>query len=93
MSRVNTLRKLLSFGDLHRSQIDLAMGGDSFATEDALAELTKSGEVVRKSSSYGVTVFHLRDIARARAFAHPIEATVLVRQRVQIINFPEVSAC
>jgi hypothetical protein len=73
MSRVNALRKLLAVGDLHRSEIDAAMGGDRFATEDALSELTKSGEVKRISSGYGVTMFQLTE--PSRAFVEPIEST------------------
>ena len=75
MSRVNALRKLLAVGDLHRSEIDIAMGGDKLTTEDALAELTKSGEVKRISSGYGVLMFRLTEPSRGRAFVEPIEAT------------------
>lgn len=68
MNRVNALRKLLAVGDLHRSEIDIAMGGDRLTTEDALAELTKSGEVKRVSSGYGVLMFRLTESARVRVF-------------------------
>lgn len=93
MSRTEALRKLLAIGELHRSEIDDAMGGDKSEITHALAELMRSGEVRMVSSGYGVQVCRLTDTARVRAFSDPIEVTVLVRQRVQIINFTEVSPC
>lgn len=93
MSRTDTLRKLLAIGELHRSQIDIAMGGDKTEITHALAELMRNGEVRMVPLAAGVQLCQLTDAARARAFAEPIEATVLVRERVQIVNFPEVSPC
>jgi uncharacterized protein with ACT and thioredoxin-like domain len=93
MNRVDTLRKLLAVGELHRSQIDLIMGGDKTEITHAMDELRRNDEIRMIPIAAGVQLCQLTDLARARAFAQPIETTVLVRQRVQIINFPEVYPC
>ena len=84
-SRAQTLRKLLALGELHRSEIDHAMGGDKPATQLALEELIQAGEVYAAMSSYGTRVYRLRGDRLGTVFA---EVTVTHREVVKVVNFP-----
>lgn len=88
-TRMDILRKLLSFGDMHRSDIVGAMGGDPNDTDAALRELESRGELRHGFDSYSRPVIRLTPPAQARAFA---EVTVVTRRLVEVINFTEETA-
>ncbi len=90
MTRIETLRKLLALGDLHRSEIDLAMGGDKASIAQALSDLMRFGDVVVATGDHGMRVYRLTQQAQSKTYA---EVAVVQTQLVEIINFPEESTC
>ena len=88
MTRIETLRKLLALGELHRSEIDLAMGGDKSEIAQALADLMRFGDVVVATGDYGMRVYRLTAQASTKAYA---EVTVVQTRLVEVINFSEIA--